>query len=77
MSSVFEGRSARRAQRKAPEADLTKAYKAQTVERGIAMLDRRAVLIQDEVTSTNPTEVWWFLHTAADDVTASRSQTRC
>ena len=48
-------------------ADLTPAYKsaAQKVERGIAMLDRRAVLVQDEITATNPVELWWFLHTPA------------
>jgi Heparinase II/III-like protein/Domain of unknown function (DUF4962) len=48
--------------------DLTAAYSAwaKKVERGMAMLDRRAVLVQDEVTSTQPVEAWWFFHTPAD-----------
>ena len=46
--------------------DLTPAYKAQKVERGIAMLDRRAVLVQDEVASADPADIWWFLHTTAE-----------
>jgi hypothetical protein len=48
-------------------ADLTPAYAkhARKVERGIAMLDRDKVCIQDEVQCPNPAEVWWFMHTAA------------
>lgn len=47
-------------------ADLSAAYTgAQKVERGIAMLDRQTVLVQDEITSTDPLDAWWLLHTPA------------
>jgi hypothetical protein len=48
-------------------AELTPAYarKAQRVERGVAMLDRRAVLVQDEVEAGQPVSLWWFMHTPA------------
>jgi hypothetical protein len=48
-------------------ADLTPAYAehAERVQRGIRFLDRRAVLIQDEVECKQPSELWWFLHTPA------------
>jgi hypothetical protein len=48
-------------------ADLTPAYAAhaQRVWRGVALLDRRRVLVQDEVSTKEPTDVWWFLHTRA------------
>ena len=36
------------------------------VERGIAMLERRSVLVQDEISSPTPAEAWWFLHTPAE-----------
>jgi hypothetical protein len=49
-------------------ADLTPAYPkpARQVKRGIAILDRRQVLIQDELESEPPAEVWWFMHTPAE-----------
>jgi len=49
-------------------ADLTPAYsnRAEKVERGIAMLDRRAVLVQDEITAAKPAEIWWLFHTPAE-----------
>jgi hypothetical protein len=49
-------------------ADLTAAYKsyATKVERGIAMPGRRQVLVQDEIETKSPAEVWWFLHTPAE-----------
>ncbi|HVM47256.1 MAG TPA: heparinase II/III family protein [Candidatus Acidoferrum sp.] len=49
-------------------ADLTAAY-ASSVRRawrGIALLDRRELLVQDEVQAAQPVELWWFMHTAAD-----------
>jgi hypothetical protein len=48
-------------------ADLTPAYagKARRVWRGLALLKRRQVLLQDEVETHAPAEVWWFLHTPA------------
>ncbi len=48
-------------------ADLTPAYakSATKVWRGVAMLDRSQVLVQDEVIADRPTEVFWFMHTVA------------
>lgn len=47
--------------------DLTAAYARQVnkAQRGIAMLNRRQVLVQDEISAKAPSEVWWFLHTHA------------
>ena len=47
-------------------ADLSDAYDgvADCVERGLALLGRRHVLVQDEI--SNPRgDVWWFMHTQA------------
>jgi hypothetical protein len=48
-------------------ADLTPAYarNARRVCRGIALLDREKLLVQDEVQAEKPVELWWFMHTAA------------
>lgn len=48
-------------------ADLTPVYaaSAQRVQRGIALLDRQTVLIQDELKCEQPAELWWFMHTPA------------
>jgi hypothetical protein len=48
-------------------ADLTPAYAqhAQKVWRGIALLNRDKVLVQDEVQADKPVELWWFMHTPA------------
>jgi hypothetical protein len=50
-------------------ADLTRAYakKARKVERGIAMIDRRYVIVQDEIggAPTAAADIWWFMHTPA------------
>lgn len=48
--------------------DLSAAYEeaARRVRRGIALLDRRNVLIQDEISSQSPCDAWWFAHTGAD-----------
>ena len=48
-------------------ADLSPAYAqhARSVRRGMALLDRRQVLVQDEVLSDQPSDVWWFFHTRA------------
>jgi hypothetical protein len=48
-------------------ADLTPAYSkdARRVMRGIALLDRDKVLLQDEIQADKPVELWWFMHTAA------------
>ncbi len=49
-------------------ADLTGAYKgvAQSVRRGIALIDGREVLVQDEIRSDATHDAEWVLHTQAD-----------
>lgn len=49
-------------------ADLTQAYRqnARKVWRGIALLDRQKLLIQDEIQADKPADIWWFMHTPAD-----------
>jgi hypothetical protein len=48
-------------------ADLSPAYRAhaRNVKRGIALLGRKDVLVQDEIQTKAPAEVWWFMHTPA------------
>ena len=48
-------------------ADLTPAYakNATRVWRGIALLDREKLLVQDEIQADKPIELWWFMHTPA------------
>jgi len=48
-------------------ADLTAAYQphARKLHRGLALLGRHRVLVQDEVETAGAAEVWWFLHTPA------------
>jgi len=57
--------------------DLTAAYapQAEKVRRGIAMLRRQAVLVQDEVLSPNGADLWWFLHTTAEIQTKGATAT--
>ena len=38
---------------------------ARQAERGVAMLDRQRVLVQDELQTEKPADVWWFMHTEA------------
>lgn len=48
--------------------DLTPAYAAQasSVKRGIALTEnRRGVLVEDEITNSQPADVYWFAHTKA------------
>jgi hypothetical protein len=48
-------------------ADLSAAYpRAGSARRGIALLDRRRVLIQDELTMRRPADVVWNFHTPAN-----------
>jgi hypothetical protein len=49
-------------------ADLTPAYAchAKRVWRGLSLLNRRQVLIQDEIQAEKPVEVVWALHTSAE-----------
>ncbi len=48
-------------------ADLTAGYapKVTQARRGLALLDRRRVLVQDEIQAPRPVEVVWRLHTKA------------
>jgi hypothetical protein len=48
-------------------ADLTPAYarQAQRVWRGLSLVNRRQVLVQDEIQAAKPADVLWALHTAA------------
>jgi hypothetical protein len=48
-------------------ADLTAAYakNARRVWRGIALLDRNKLLVQDEIQADKPLDLWWFMHTPA------------
>lgn len=47
--------------------DLSDPYKAQVTHatRGVALLDRRQVLVQDEVRASRPVEIVWNFHTRA------------
>jgi hypothetical protein len=49
-------------------ADLTPAYAkhARSVHRGVALLERERLLVQDEVTADRPADAWWSMHTAAE-----------
>ena len=44
-------------------ADLSTAYggMARQARRGIALVDRKRVLVQDEVETAMPSDVWWFM----------------
>jgi hypothetical protein len=48
-------------------ADLTDPYKIQVTHasRGVALIDRRQVLVQDEVQAPRPVEIVWNFHTRA------------
>jgi len=49
-------------------ADLSAAYRGQAtkVRRGIALIDRRQVLVQDEIEGTAGSEITWQMHTRAE-----------
>ena len=48
-------------------ADLTAAYPmTQRVWRGVAMLDRERVLVEDEVEAEQPVDIVWGMHTPAE-----------
>jgi hypothetical protein len=49
--------------------DLTPLYSgnASKVMRGVKLLDhRRQVLIQDEIITPEPSDIWWFMHTSTE-----------
>lgn len=57
-------------------ADLTDGYKPKVTlaRRGVALLDRRQVLVQDEVEAPEPVEIVWNFHTRAKiDLHGSRA----
>jgi len=59
-------------------ADMTDAYKqngALKVRRGVKLIDRKTLLVQDELVLDNPSEVWWFMHTQAEITVAPDGQT--
>jgi hypothetical protein len=41
------------------------------VRRGVALLDRKQVLIEDELKCAAPADVWWFAHTPAEVILSS------
>ena len=57
-------------------ADLTKAYAkdAQSVKRGVGLLEGTQVLVQDEITTKAPAKLFWFLHTPAKIEVAENGQ---
>lgn len=71
--SRFESRS----DRAFAVADLTPAYAkdVKRAERGIALLDRRVVLVQDDVDVSQPVDLWWFMHTRAGITLGSDGRT--
>jgi hypothetical protein len=44
-------------------ADLSATYAgmARQASRGVALIDRKTVLVQDEVQAARPSDVWWFM----------------
>jgi len=59
-------------------ADLSDAYarRAQAVRRGIALTQApNGILVQDEIETGRPADVWWLLHTSADAATDANSGT--
>ncbi|MHB1310274.1 MAG: heparinase II/III domain-containing protein [Limisphaerales bacterium] len=48
--------------------DLTAAYArhARSVNRSVSLVERKTVLVEDDVELAQPGEVWWFLHTPAE-----------
>lgn len=45
--------------------DLSPVYKIRKVKRGVKLLDREKVIVQDEISSYKRAVVWWFMHTRA------------
>jgi hypothetical protein len=48
-------------------ADLSPAYRkdARKVWRGLSLVHRSVLLVQDEVEADKPADIWWFMHTPA------------
>jgi hypothetical protein len=62
IRSVFE------ANRSFAIVDLSSAYQPQAVRvwRGLSLIDRKHVVIQDEIQANEPVEIWWGMHTPAE-----------
>lgn len=58
-------------------ADLSAGYagSADRVRRGVALLDRKHILVQDEVESKEPAEIVWAMHTKAEVKLAGHAAT--
>jgi hypothetical protein len=58
-------------------ADLSAAYagSARRVLRGVALLDRKHVLVQDEIETSRPAEIGWAMHTRAEAEVAGGTAT--
>ncbi len=58
-------------------ADLTPVYAphVRRAERGLALLQRRHVLVQDEIEAPKPADVWWFAHTPAEICLSAEGRT--
>ena len=58
-------------------ADLSTAYggMARQARRGIALVDRKRVLVQDEVETAMPSDVWWFMTAPAASTGRSSRRT--
>jgi hypothetical protein len=48
-------------------ADLSSAYRrsARRVWRGVRLVNRKFLLVQDEIQADKPVDAWWFMHTPA------------
>jgi hypothetical protein len=57
--------------------DLSAAYAGQatSAHRGVALLNGKRLLVQDEVRATRPAAYWWFMHTEAEVAVAADGRT--
>jgi hypothetical protein len=57
--------------------NLTPAYAthAKLVQRGIALIERHQVLVQDEILAERPADLWWFMHTPAEVIVSADGKT--
>jgi hypothetical protein len=48
-------------------ADMLPAYArtADAAKRGVKLVDRKRLIVQDELKTKAPADVWWFMHTKA------------
>lgn len=56
-------------------ADLTQAYSLERVHRGIAMIDGKHILVQDEIEANTPVEILWGMLTPASIKIENRTVT--